>query len=145
MAFPKVVYDPGSGPVTVAFARGPRDFMCGWSARVHDNLATSGLRERIVEARDLVITFSMPAMGVGDDLGGWSALTAWMLDGGQVDFYPDAAKAEHYHVVSDDTEWKPGRVGPGRYSQAYAWRIVPDGNAPSGPDVVMRRFYGIAE
>ena len=139
MPFPKIVYNS----LTLAFTRGPSGFSAAWKSRLHDNLATSGLRERVVEAHDLLISFTMPALRVADDLPAWTAFTAWALDGKQFDFYPDAAAAAYYHCVSDDDAFNLTRTAPGQYSATFKLRIVPDAQAPTGPDAVLSAFYGL--
>jgi len=144
MSLPKIVYNPGTGDITLQFVRGPQGFQCGWKGRVHDNVATSGLRERVIEGLDLVITFTMGAIKVSDDMDDWTTFSFWALNGHTFAFYPDAALSSHYNCVSDDEGLEWTRMGPGVYSASFRWRIVPDDHAPSGPDVVMKRFYGIA-
>lgn len=144
MALPKVIYNTGAGgDVTLQFAGGPQDFTPRWAWRGARNVATSGLVESVEQGRDILIGFAMPAMTL-TEVASWAALMGWMLGGGQADLYPDASLSEHYHVVSEDQGFEPKRVGPGRYAASFAWRIVPDDHAPAGPDVVLKRFYGIA-
>ena len=143
MSLPKVIYNPGSGDVTLTFVRGPRQFACYYSSRVHDNLATGGLRERVVEAKDILIRFEMPALRLTGDFGDWAQFEDWALAGGQFSFYPDASLADYYHCVSDDTGFEYARNAPGQYAAAFHWRIVPDSQAPANPGEVMKRFYGI--
>lgn len=133
MSLPKVVYNPGSGNVTLTFVRGPRQFTCYYSARVHDNLATGGLRERVVEAKDILIEFEMPALRLTDDFDDWASFMDHALAGNQFTFYPDASLATYYHCVSDDTEFKYSRVAPGQYAAEFQWRVVPDADAPDDP------------
>jgi hypothetical protein len=145
MGLPKVVYNAGSGNVVLQFVRGPQDFLCYLKARVHDNVATSGIKERVVEAQDSMIKFGMGCIRVSDDLVAWSAFMAYALMGGTFDFYPNSAINEHYHCVSDDEEFAIARTAPGQYSATLQWRIVPDTQAPAGgPAQVMKRFYGIS-
>lgn len=145
MSLPKIIYNAGAGNVTLQCVRGPRDFRCGYKTRAHDNLATSGLRERVFEANDILISFVMEQMAVTSDLPSWTAFAQWALSGGAFKFYPDAALSDYYNCVSDDDGFEPARTGPGRYSAAFHFRIVPDGQAPDGgPGEVLERFYGIA-
>ncbi len=145
MALPKIVYDAGAGAVTLQCVRGPAGFGCWAKARVHDNVATSGLRERVFEETDLFISFTMPALRVGEDYGAWAAFAAWAMQGGQFEFYPDGAQAEKHHCVDEGDGWETTRVGPGVYSAAFSWRIVPDALAPADAGEVMERFYGVGE
>ncbi len=143
MGLTKIIYDAGSGPVELAFLRGPQGFQCGYSTRAHDNLATSGIRERVLEGNDILIAFRMDHLAVEEDLPEWAAFMKWALGGGQFDFYPDADLPDYYHCVSDDEGFEPVRTGPGRYGVGFRIRIVPDEQAPADPSVVMKRFYGV--
>ena len=144
MGLPRIVYDPGTGIVALDFVRGPQDFKCFYQTRKNDNLSTSGLRERVTEANDILITFGMPALRIDDDLPAWGTFMKFALAGGQFDFYPNVSINEHYHCVSEDDNFTPARVGMMVYSAAFQFRIVPDGLAPATPAVVLKRFNGIA-
>ena len=139
----KIVYNPGSGDVTLTSVRGPNNFQCAYRSRVHDNLATSGFRERVFEASDMVISFTMPAMVVDGDLPDWCAFMTFALAGGQFDFYPNSALSDHYHCVSEDEGFAPARVAPARYSASFRFQIVPDDHAPGDPAYVLQKFYGV--
>lgn len=146
MGLPVVKYTiDGQPEVEIQFERGPRDFQCAYAGRVHDNLATSGVRERVTEHLDMKIAFTMPAMQVGGDLAAWGAFMAFALAGGMFTFAPNAQVPFWFHCVSDDEEWQPARVGRGVYSAVFRWRVVPDELAPASPAIVLERFMGIAE
>lgn len=136
---PKVVYN---STTTVQFTNGPQSFSCDYLARVHDNDATSGLRERVVEPLLMVITFKMGYLDVISELAAWMALETFLLNGGQIDFYPNVLINEAYHCISLDTKTGIGRTGWRKYGLTFNWRIVPDSSAPADPSVVMRLFYG---
>jgi len=142
MGLPKVTYDAGAGNVSLQFVRGPQGFKCQAKAIVHDNEATSGIRERVVERTELLLTFSMLALRVDGDLPAWATFMTWALQGGTFAFSPDSDLTDYYNCVSEDEEFSPELRGPGVYSAAFVWRIVPDALAPAGPGVVLRRFYG---
>lgn len=148
IGLPKVVYNPGSGDVTLSFQRGPLDFRAKYVARVHDNVSTAGFRERVVEALDLIINFGMDHMLESDatDLTAWYTFMGFALAGGQFNFYPNVnIGTEYYHCLCDDQGFEPVRKGPGRYAAAFTFRVVPDSQAPTGgPGQVMKRFYGDA-
>lgn len=148
MSLPKIMYSTGP-EVTLAFARGPQGFRAGSVTRKHDNLATSGVRERVVEKTDILIGFTMPMMLVSDDLPTWATFMAWAAGGSTFKFYPNQALATTYFTCelesAEDAEtWEPARVGPGVYSADFLFRIVPDAYAPADVGVVLKRFYGIA-
>jgi hypothetical protein len=116
-----------------------------WDGRVHDNLATSGAaRERVVEALDVLISFEMPHLVVDDDMAAWALFEAFALAGGTFKFYPSDGLGDYYNCVAEDAKWEPARNAPKKYGVVVVVRILADGQAPSGPDVVLRRFYGIA-
>lgn len=137
----KIIYDPGSGDVTLVSKRGPNQFRCWYQSRVHDNLATSGLRERILEGSDILIAFMMPSHIVDDDLPDWAAFMTFALGGGQFDFYPNSAGADYYTCVLEDDSWDPVRVAPGRYQASYRFRVV--ANAPGDPASALQKFCGV--
>jgi hypothetical protein len=141
---PQIIYNPGSGNVTLAFKRGPQNFLPAWSPRVHDNLSTSGAaRERVVENLDILINFDMQHILVSDDMGGWESFLAFALAGGQFNFYPNAATTDYYHCVDESAKSELKYTGPGKYSKSFTFRIINDSQAPSDPGVILRRFYGI--
>lgn len=144
MALPKVVYNPGGGPVTLQFVRGPAEFQARDVMAGHDNTATSGIRERVVERVTVEISGTMPALRVSEDLAAWGTFMRFALAGGSFQFYPDAAAAEYYNCVSGDDAWAPQPVGPGRYSARFRFLVVPDAQAPANAADVLRRFYGVA-
>jgi len=142
----KIVYNPGSGNVTLTFKRGPLNFTPYFEARVNDNLSTSGkVRERVMESLvpDILISFEMPHMVLLDDLAAWAAFFAFALAGGQFVLYPSDALTDTYNCVLEDKSWKPGRNAPYKYGAPVVIRILSDGSAPATPEIVLRRFYGV--
>ncbi len=149
IALPKIVYTPSGGsPTTLQFKRGPQNFQCVYDARANDNLSTSGLRERVFEFADMLITFSMQNMLIADstDYPAWAAFMKSALPGITFAFYPNTSSgfvSDYCNCVLDDKAWKPVRQGPGRYAADFNFRVVPDIYMPSDPSVVMEWFYGI--
>lgn len=143
MALPVVQYTVALGDTrTVAFKRGPSDFRCYRDARVHDNLASSGaVRERVVEAVDVLITFTMPHLVLGDDLEAWGAFADWWIAGKRFQFSPNSALSDYCTCVAEDTAWQPIRTGPRKFSASVRWRMVAD---LLTPEVVLKRFNGVA-
>jgi hypothetical protein len=141
----KIVYHPAAVDVTLTFVRGPVNFRPYWEMRGNDNLSSSGEnRERVVEAKDILISFEMPHLVLNDDLELWGAFASFALDGGQFKFFPNTGMPDYYNCVSDDTQWGPTRNAPRKYGQSVKFRVLNDAQAPSGPHVILRRFYGIA-
>ena len=143
MSLPKITYDAGAGLVTLTFKRGPLNFGAEWVAdRVHDNVSSSGaVRERVVEALDIVISFEMPALLVGDDLPAWRAFMGWAAMGGGFKFYPSAAGVDYYNCVEDTGTWSFKRVARGVMSSTFKFRVLNDAQAPADPGSVMEKFY----
>jgi hypothetical protein len=143
MGLPLVTYPAATEHTHLQFVRGPQNFRCQAKAVVHDNDATSGVRERVTERTDLLLSFTMPALRVNGDLPDWSTFMAWALGGGEFWFSPDSSLGDYYTCVSEDEEFTPERRAPGVYSASFVWRIVADELAPAGPGEVLGAFYGI--
>jgi len=144
---PKIVYTPdGGAETTLAFGiRGPQAFEPYFEGRVHDNLATSGaVRERVTEAIDILIPFNMGHLIASDDLPSWGAFMGFALAGGQFQFFPNLNLPDYYNCVIEDTDWKPKWTAPRKYAASFVLRVLNDDRRPSGPDEILRRFYGIA-
>jgi hypothetical protein len=147
MGYPQISYQPVAGVsdlVLLDFKRGPGDFICQTAIRAKDNLSTSGKRERVLEAQDLLITFTMPAVYIYEDYPAWSAFAEWAMDGVYFNFAPNSDFAGLLHCVSNDTTFTPSHKGVGRYEFNFNWQIVPDPLCPLNPGVVMQMFYGNA-
>jgi hypothetical protein len=139
----QIIYNPGTGNVTLTLLRGPLNFMPYFDGRVNDNLSTNGqVRERVVENLDIMISFEMPHMIVGTDLTAWDAFEQFALAGGQFQFWPYVGFTDYYDCVAEDKGWKPQRNAPQKYGAKVLLRILQDSQAPSGPNVILRRFYG---
>src|SRR5580704_6919767 len=82
---------PGPTVVTFNIARGLQSFIAEDSARRHDNISTSGLKESVYEATDLLIGFTMPGMVLGGDYTDWRNFYAWALAGGTFIFVPNSS------------------------------------------------------
>ena len=141
MALPLIKY--GTGPTILAFVRGPRDFRAYYASRAHDNVATGGLRERVVEHHDLMVSFAMEALRVDDDLAAWGTFVRWALDGGTFEFHPYGAGLDYwFRCVLEDQGWAIERRAPGVYGAQFVLRVVPDEKEPASVAEVMLKFYG---
>jgi hypothetical protein len=111
---------------------------------VHDSLSTSGLvRERVVEAMDILIEFDMPHMILAGDIEAWASFMAWALPGNSFQLYPNyGVFSDYYNCVLEDSSWKPVRNAPRKHGAKVTVRILNDSQAPASPVVVLRRFYG---
>src|SRR5690242_8577815 len=106
MANPKITYDPGTGPVTLAFQRAPRRVPgCFLAATRHDNLASSGVRESITERVDSFLQFEMEYVTAGADLTAWQAFMSYALCGGPFSYYRDASQPAFTNYWLEDADW----------------------------------------
>ena len=140
----KSVYHPLTVDVTLLFARGPVNFKPYWDGRVHDNVSTSGAaRERVVENLDIMIGFEMPHLVIDDDMAAWATFENFALLGGGFKFYPCSTLTDYYNCVLEDVKWELVTNAPKKYAATVLVRVLQDSQTPSGPDVVLRRFYGL--
>jgi hypothetical protein len=110
--FPKIVYDAGAGPVTLQFLA-PVTMVPGTDliAVRHDNIASSGVRETILERIDEFLEFTMQRIVIGADLAAWDAFMRYALQGGTFDYYPDAELPDFSVYTLEETG----------YNAAYKW------------------------
>ena len=125
MAFPQVIYDPGTGPVTLTFQRPPRKVPAyEFKATRHDNVASSGVRESVLERIDTFLTFEMEWVAIGADIQAWSSFMLFALSGGQFAYYPDASVPSFTNYWLEDTNWTAGWRSAGQYSFRLKFRQV---------------------
>jgi len=125
MALPKIVYNPGTGPVTLTILR-PMRFQCGgdYEATRHDNIASSGVPEHILERIDSFFDFTIEWVGVGADLSAWNAFVLYALTGGQFQYFPDGAQPGYTNYWLEGTNWKAPYKSPGQKTFKMRWRQV---------------------
>ncbi len=122
----------------------PENFTCEDVYRAKDNLSTSGYRERVLQAADALISFTLPGLVVGVTLGNWLFFYRWASVGGQFSVEPNYQhSSQSYHCVLEDTGCKTTRVALKVYSLAARFRIVPDSSAPFHAGEVMDSFWGL--
>jgi hypothetical protein len=125
MAFPQIIYDPGTGPVTLQFQRPPRKVPAyEFKATRHDNVASSGVRESVLERIDTFITFEMEWVALGSDVQAWSNFMLFALTGGPFAFYPDASQPPFTNYWLEDTDWTADYKSAGQYSFKVKFRAV---------------------
>jgi len=107
MSWPSIVYNPGTGPVTL-LVQHPMRFQCAgdYEAARHDNIASSGVRESILERIDTFQDFTMEWVGAGPEVNAWNAFVLYALGGGQFSYYPDSAQTGYTNYWLEDTNWK---------------------------------------
>ncbi len=125
MAFPKIVYDAGQGPVTLNFQR-PARFVPAYyySAVRHDNVASSGVRESVYERSDQFLEFEMEWVASGTDVQAWSSFMQYALKGGQFSYYPDSSLTAFTNYWLEDAEWIPRWKARGMYTFRMKMRQV---------------------
>lgn len=125
MANPQIAYDPGTGPVTLAFTYPPRNVTaCNAVATRRDNIASSGVRESILERIDNFIEFEMQAVLVGADVSAWNSFMQFALTGGQFAYYPDSSLSAFTNYWLEGTTWNAAYKSPGLYSFKLKFRQV---------------------
>ncbi len=125
MAYPKIVYDPGTGPATLSFLRPPRRVAAYDSAATrHDNVATSGVRESITERTDQFLEFEMEYVAAGSDVSAWAAFMAYALKGGPFSYYPDSSLSAFTNYWLEDSNWRPEYQAAGQYTFKVKFRQV---------------------
>lgn len=135
----------GGGTTSFLWKRGPVRFNPSWTARCHDNLATSGkVRERVMEAAaDILISLEMPHLVIADDAEGWAVFLAWAIPGGQFKLYPDANIDWYVNCVMESEGVEMARNAPKKYGIRIAFRVLQDSQFPASPVAILRRLYGI--
>ena len=128
MANPQIVYNPGAGPITLAFKYPPRIVPAYESvATRHDNVASSGVRESILERIDNFLEISMETVLSGPDVAAWNQFVQYALTGAQFAYYPDRSQSSFNCYWLEDTNWKAGYKAAGIYSFKLKFRQVVTG------------------
>jgi hypothetical protein len=125
MANPQIVYNPGSGNVTLLFKYPPRS-VTGFDmeAAAHDNISSAGVRERIIERIDNFLELEMPYIAIGPDLSNWQTFFQFALAGGQFSYYPDSAQSSFTNYWLEDAKEIAAYKHPGIYSFKLRFRQV---------------------
>jgi hypothetical protein len=125
MAYPQIVYNPGTGNVTLAFKYPPKNVTAfNMDAVVHDNFSSAGVRERILERIDNFLELDIPAVAIGSDLTNWQTFFQFALAGGQFSYYPDASQSSFTNYWLDDAKEVAAYKHPGIYSFKLKFRQV---------------------
>ncbi|HEV2416937.1 MAG TPA: hypothetical protein VGX94_03970 [Terriglobia bacterium] len=125
MANPQIIYNPGTGPVALAFTYPPRNVAAyNAIATRHDNVASSGVRESILERVDNFLEFDMQTVLIGSDVMAWNAFMQYALQGGQFAYYPDSSQPAFTNYLLEQTTWNAAYKAPGLYSFKLKFRQV---------------------
>ncbi len=144
MGLPAFSYVTGGTTVNVNIKGGLANFCCEPVATVNDNLATGGVRERVTQRVDLLITFSTVVSVQGGDFAVWMDFQQWALCGKAFPFQPNLANSAYFWCISDDVKITPKRKAIGAYEVSVAWRVRQnDPQSPKMAGAVMRMFCAI--
>lgn len=125
MANPQITYYSGSSLMALYFSYPPRNVAAYHSAAVrHDNVASSGVRESILERIDNFLEIEMQTVLIGADVAAWNSFMQYALEGGQFDYYPDSSQSVSTAYWLEDTTWRADYKAPGLYSFKLRFRQV---------------------
>lgn len=128
MAWPQITYYVGSSLVTLPFVYPPRNVAAyNAVATRHDNIASSGVRESILERIDNFLEIEMRTVLSGSDVQNWNEFMQYALAGGQFNYYPDASQGSFTSYWLEGTTWKAAYASPGIYSFKLKFRQVVSG------------------
>jgi len=125
MANPAIVYPYGTSTATLNFLRPPTKvpaYSCG--AVRHDNVASSGVRESVLERIDNFCDLDLEWVGVGADVQGWAQFMTYALQGGVFSYYPDSSQTAFINYWLEDTNWTAAYKAAGQYSFHLKFRQV---------------------
>ena len=101
MANPCILYPFGTGTVTLNFLRPPTKVPAYSSTAVrHDNVASSGVRESVLERIDNFLDLDLEWVGAGSDVQAWAQFMSYALQGGVFAYYPDSAQTEFHELLA---------------------------------------------
>ena len=116
MAYPKIVYDAGAGPVTLNFTYpnvdkpGPEDGTSDERGGVRtDSISLSGKKQVFYIRTDKFRTLTMKNVPM-TDLPAWAAFMDWAVTGGKFSYYPDSSLGASTDYTLEDTNWTPAFV-----------------------------------
>jgi hypothetical protein len=125
MANPAIVYPCGTSTATLNFLRPPTKVpACSSTAVRHDNVASSGLRESVLERIDNFLDLDLEWVGVGPDVQAWGQFMSYALQGGVFTYYPDSSQTAFVNYWLEDTNWTAAYKAPGQYSFHLKFRQV---------------------
>ena len=125
MAKPAIVYPLGSGSATLIFARPPRRVPAYSAVAVrHDNVASSGVRESVLERIDNFLDLELEWVGAGSDVQAWAQFMNYALQGGSFAYYPDSSQPGYTNYWLEDTDWTAAYKAAGQYSFHLKFRQV---------------------
>jgi hypothetical protein len=125
MANPAIIYPFGSGTATLVFQRPPTKVPAYSAAAVrHDNVASSGVRESVLERIDNFLDLDLEWVGTGADVEGWAQFMSYALQGGVFAYYPDSSQMSFTNYWLEDTNWTAAYKAAGLYRFHLRFRQV---------------------
>ncbi len=125
MANPAIVYPYGTGSATLMFQRPPTKVPAYSSTAVrHDNVASSGVRESVLERIDNYLDLDLEWVGIGSDVQAWAQFMNYALQGGVFAYYPDSSQSSFTNFWLGDTNWTAAYKAAGQYSFHLKFRQV---------------------
>lgn len=125
MANPQIVFPVSNGTATLLFQRPPRR-VPAYSAQAvrHDNVASSGVRESVLERIDNFLDLELEWVGIGTDVQNWANFINYALQGGAFAYYPDASLAAFTNYWLEDSNWTAAYKAAGQYTFKLRLRQV---------------------
>ena len=125
MAYPCIIYPSGNGTATLLFQRPPNKVPAYSAVAVrHDNVASSGVRESVVERIDNFLDLDLEWVGAGADVQTWAQFMNYALQGGMFAYYPDSSQPAFTNCWLEDTNWTAAYKAAGQYSFHLKFRQV---------------------
>lgn len=89
----------------------------------HDNIASSGVIEKIYERTDEFLTFEMEYAKAGADIASWDSFIRAVVQGSAFDYYPDSTLSAHSSYTLEQTNWTANYKQLGMYSFQMRFRL----------------------
>jgi hypothetical protein len=125
MANPAIAYPFGSDTTTLLFQRPPRRVPAYSAVAVrHDNVASSGVRESVLERIDNYLDLDLEWVGLGSDVQAWAQFMSYALQGGVFAYYPDSSQDGFSNYWLEDTNWTAAYKAAGQYGFHLKFRQV---------------------
>jgi hypothetical protein len=123
MAYPKILYTPTGGAEQTLTFSAPARLMPGY-ARIavrHDNVATAGIRESVLERMDDILEITVEWIKA-TEVSVWQSFLDHALTGAAFAYYPDASLSSFTNYGLEDTEAKLEWKAPGQYTVTLKMR-----------------------
>jgi hypothetical protein len=127
---PRIVYNPGSGNVTLNFTYPPiqKAMLDDKEAVRHDSMSSSGLRQVAVERVDTIKPLQFENVPWAD-LPACGAFIDYALLGGEFSYFPDATLTAFQTYELLDTNFSPKFNARGLSKFSLKLRLVPGGDS----------------